>query len=298
MENMLSKSNVLIVEDSIEQLDLINKHLKKCVGRTVNARNADEAISLLSEEKISLILLDHHLSGVSGLEFMEMLLQKNLLHIPVIIMVEPGKEPVAVNAMNKGAFSFVVKSGSYWLFLPGMIERAFEWSSKVDVAGKIRNGKVCIKDPVTDISTHHLFKTHLDIELKRAERYGRQFAILIVDIKDFKDINISYGRETGDKVLKIFANDLTKKMRGADMFCRHLGNGENFGGDEFLFLFESDQKGLQIVIQRIKDVLKGLSGQLGLSEKLDADIGYHIVRENAKESFQKAVEAFISSKSE
>ncbi|WP_373049044.1 sensor domain-containing diguanylate cyclase [Vulgatibacter sp.] len=71
----------------------------------------------------------------------------------------------------------------------------------------------------------HLF-AHLEMELRRAERYGDAVTVAMIDIDHFKQLNDTYGHATGDRVLQEVAAALRRKVRRVDTVAR-------FGGEEF-----------------------------------------------------------------
>jgi two-component system, cell cycle response regulator len=72
---------------------------------------------------------------------------------------------------------------------------------------------------------------HHDLQLRHDEylRYGRRYAVLFADIDHFKNVNDSYGHDTGDQALKLVASTLRGCTRISD-------TGGRWGGEEFLYL--------------------------------------------------------------
>ena len=86
------------------------------------------------------------------------------------------------------------------------------------------------------------------MKIKEAEykRYGRNFAIVMLDIDYFKKVNDTYGHEAGDAVLAAFARILKKESRTVDIVGR-------FGGEEFLALLsETDLQGGVIFAEKVR----------------------------------------------
>jgi diguanylate cyclase (GGDEF)-like protein/PAS domain S-box-containing protein len=84
-------------------------------------------------------------------------------------------------------------------------------------------------DDLTGLPNRLMFAEHLDLALARAQRHGREVAVLYVDLDDFKHVNDTYGHEAGDQLLRQVARRLERATRATDLVARH-------GGDEFLVL--------------------------------------------------------------
>lgn len=105
-------------------------------------------------------------------------------------------------------------------------------------------------DPLTALANRRLFLDRLDHALAQLRRSDGTFAILFIDLDDFKEINDSYGHTAGDALLKEVAGRLRRAVRETDTIAR-------FGGDEFAVL--CDQADLDIATraaQRIEDELR------------------------------------------
>jgi diguanylate cyclase (GGDEF)-like protein/PAS domain S-box-containing protein len=84
-------------------------------------------------------------------------------------------------------------------------------------------------DDLTGLPNRLMFGEHLDLALARAQRHGREVAVLYIDLDDFKQVNDTYGHEAGDQLLRQIARRLERATRATDLVARH-------GGDEFIVL--------------------------------------------------------------
>lgn len=100
-------------------------------------------------------------------------------------------------------------------------------------------------DPLTGLSNYrHLIDT-LDKEIRRSNRTGREFALLMFDLDDLKQLNDNFGHLTGSQALCRTADALT-------LFCRDIDTAARFGGDEFaLLLPETGLQAAHSVARRI-----------------------------------------------
>src|SRR5712692_7129287 len=102
-------------------------------------------------------------------------------------------------------------------------------------------------DAATSVFSRGLLRDLLQGEIARAERNKRPLALIMCDLNDFKKVNDRYGHLMGDYVLAQMGGILKSCVRGSDYVVR-------YGGDEFLLVLpETDQAGVEIVRQRIRE---------------------------------------------
>jgi diguanylate cyclase (GGDEF)-like protein/PAS domain S-box-containing protein len=92
-----------------------------------------------------------------------------------------------------------------------------------------RMQQLAFYDSLTGLPNRVLFDDRIKQTMGAAKRYQRGFAVMYLDLDDFKDINDRYGHPTGDRVLKAVAERLILALRESDTVAR-------FGGDEFVIL--------------------------------------------------------------
>jgi len=87
-------------------------------------------------------------------------------------------------------------------------------------------------DPLTGLPNRAAWSERLEHEVKQWQQHGNTLLLAMLDLDHFKRINDNYGHLAGDKVLKIIASVLRKRLRGTDFIAR-------FGGEEFVLLMPS-----------------------------------------------------------
>ncbi|MFN4245022.1 MAG: GGDEF domain-containing protein [Brevinematia bacterium] len=101
-------------------------------------------------------------------------------------------------------------------------------------------------DELTGVYNYRYFKEALWSETKRSERYNLIFSIILIDIDDMKRINLEYGEEKGNDVIKTLARTIDLNKRAEDTVCR-------YGGDEFIVILpETSKAGAIAFASRIK----------------------------------------------
>ena len=100
----------LVVDDSLTERQLVGALLKKVPDWEVQlAENGKHALELMEEALPDVIVTDLHMPELNGLELVEAIKEDYPL-IPVVLMTAKGSEEIAVEALQKGAASYVPKS--------------------------------------------------------------------------------------------------------------------------------------------------------------------------------------------
>jgi diguanylate cyclase (GGDEF)-like protein len=106
------------------------------------------------------------------------------------------------------------------------------------------------KDDLTGAYNRREVYLVLDHELKRAERYGSLFSIILFDVDHFKNINDTYGHIIGDNILKGISELTQKTIRSTDCFGR-------WGGEEFLLVLPgADLKEARHLAERLCEAIR------------------------------------------
>lgn len=126
------------------------------------------------------------------------------------------------------------------------------------------------RDLLTGLCNHRSFHEALDVEIARAERYGRDLCLLFLVIDHFKDVNETFGHPVGDCILRQVSDVIRGKVRGVDIPAR-------YGGDEFaIILPESDSAAGAILAERIRvEIDERKFFAVSLDEMLSEDFDSH-----------------------
>ncbi|MCL1632076.1 sensor domain-containing diguanylate cyclase [Sporolactobacillus sp. CPB3-1] len=128
--------------------------------------------------------------------------------------------------------------------------------------------KLAYYDKLTGVANRALFDKFADKYLNEAKKTGTMLGLMFIDVNEFKQINDTYGHNTGDKVMTRVASLLTESTRKNDIVCR-------YGGDEFLVLLPGIHSldDYQHIAERIEDNKKRHIVQDGYDLWLSLSIG-------------------------
>lgn len=103
-----------------------------------------------------------------------------------------------------------------------------------------------LKDALTELPNRQAYDEQIEREYSRWKRHGHPLAIAIVDIDHFKLINDKLGHLRGDKVLKLVAREVSRRVRGEDFVAR-------YGGEEFVIIMpDTDEQSALAAIEKVR----------------------------------------------
>ena len=114
-------------------------------------------------------------------------------------------------------------------------------------------------DELTGVANNRSFLEYATLELARQRRYYHPLSLAFLDCDNFKRVNDFYGHAKGDELLRRLALTITQTLREVDVVAR-------LGGDEFAILLpESDQKAAAYVIRKLRNALKPVGEDYGVT---------------------------------
>ena len=212
---MDEKFPVLIVEDESISRKVLSRALEEAGYQVFLAKNGREALELLEEEYYPLVITDWMMPEVDGLELCRTIRKTEFPGYVFIIMltIKSSKEDI-IKGLGSGADDFLIKPVNQAELIArlntGRRVLGLERSLK-KVTEEVRI--LSITDPMVKCYNRAYLSEQLPWELKRAQRYGHPFSVLILDIDHFKKVNDSYGHMAGDLILKNFVSCIHSNIR-------------------------------------------------------------------------------------
>ncbi len=136
-----------------------------------------------------------------------------------------------------------------------------------------------LHDPLTGLVNRTAFHSHLEDILLQAKPHKNRFALMYIDIDDFKKINDRLGHDFGDSVLIDVAKKIKSSVRLEDVVAR-------LGGDEFAVAFESldDTRFIRDVAERTLETINTGFDRNGQSVNYSVSIGVAVYPEDGQKA--------------
>ena len=113
VQQVMGNISVLIVDDSSVMRKIVERSLRQAgieIGQVFEAGNGLEALAVLNEWKVNLVLCDINMPAMDGLEFVKQLPSvENAKGVPVVMITTEGSEGHVVQALSAGARGYIRK---------------------------------------------------------------------------------------------------------------------------------------------------------------------------------------------
>ena len=229
--NRLSKNRqykVMIVEDSAPFRNSLKKILTSLQFHVFTAAHGEEAMSYFADNPdIRLVVCDYRMPVKDGLEVLkEIRAAGDKNQIGVLMMTSPSENVNGAIFLKNGANDFIAKpfvKEELICRVNNLIEAMENINQIADFANK---------DFLTGVYNRRYFYDDMNEYVAYAEERAEPYAVAMLDIDHFKEINDACGHDSGDRVLKTLAKKLIDETKNGDLIAR-------FGGEEFCIVLKN-----------------------------------------------------------
>ena len=251
---MTDNPRILLIEDDEDDYVLTKGLLVGIFGRDLRldwVKDWRAALEAIEQEAHDVYLIDYRLGERTGLDLVaEATLRGHTA--PMILLTGQDTRDIDLAAMNAGVADYLVKQQ----LTEALLDRAIRYAIK-QKEFEARLAALAEYDPLTGLANRALFQKRLDGAIALAKRLDSHFALLLLDLDRFKDVNDTLGHPEGDRLLTQVAARLTEGARETDTVAR-------LGGDEFAIIASplSQPSDGAIIAQKILDTVS-VSYELG-----------------------------------
>jgi len=227
----ISDSIILIVDDNDSNRDLLQRRLRLYDFECVQASGGKEALSILSKQKIDLVLLDVLMPDMNGIEVLNAIRNSELQSDLPVIMVSGFDDVRSVaKCIAIGASDYLSKPVD-GVVLGAKVVAALERKALRKKSNELMDQLTvqATTDQLTGIRNRRSIYEKLDSLIQSCKDNSSNFGIILLDIDFFKSVNDTYGHHAGDMVLIEAAERFSQNIRSNDFIGRQ-------GGEEFLAL--------------------------------------------------------------
>ena len=254
----------LVVDDDEDQIIILNSILNQdeaALYELYSAATIESARAILDQQEIDVILLDLNLPDSKGLNTLRSLCDE-YFEVPIVVITAIDDKNSRSIGLSSGAEDYLVKGQYDADSIQHAVMNAIERHAQVILMNRKQNelreqlesiidsgqspvysqkdkqlasenerllrelDHLLHHDTLTELPNRMHFELILRQTLKASRRDQNQFAIMILDIDNFKTTNDAYGHDIGDLLLKQVASRIGDAVRADDLVAR-------LGGDEF-----------------------------------------------------------------
>lgn len=153
--------------------------------------------------------------------------------------------------------------------------------------------RMATRDVLTGLFNRRFMQGRLEECVKRFDRYGERFAVVLVDLDHFKKVNDQHGHKVGDQALMAFASAAGLVLRDTDVLAR-------WGGEEFLFVLPNTTAHKSLAaLERLRQALEQATVSPdvpGLRVRFSAGIAVHDTARTLTQTLERADHALYQAK--
>jgi two-component system, cell cycle response regulator len=173
--------------------------------------------------------------------------------VPILIIADPEDQPQVMRGLEIGVNDYLsrpVDRNEMLARVRTQVRRKRYLDSLSEAV--TMSLEAAVVDPLTGLNNRRYMQSHLTMLASDGVTNNKPFALMILDIDHFKQVNDTFGHDAGDEVLKEFAARVKKSIRGIDIACRS-------GGEEFVVLLpETDPALAAKIAERIRQKVERL----------------------------------------
>ena len=257
-----SAKMALVVDDGLVERLLAKTMLEKLGFSVSTASSGEEALHLIEEKPVDLVICDIAMPGMDGLKLLDSA-RSHGKPPPFIMSTNHNDAEHALASMRLGACGYLTKPLRFESLREAVSEAMTKHGNQKEIL--VMDDKLAKIDALTNLANKASFMHSLATRIADVRTEAGCGALLLFKLHGLSRINHSYGREAGNKVLHLGAQALSRLIRPSDILSR-------FSGDVFAIYLDSiqpaqlEERALAIIseVEGSKTVLAGEAFSLSM----------------------------------
>jgi two-component system cell cycle response regulator len=252
LEERADYARILLVEDGrsiVERIEttLALDHDSVVVAGTIAGATA----SIDAAPAFDLIIVSLLLAREDGLWLCSQLRSRETTRqIPILLMADEHEIAKVAKGLELGANDYILRPIDRNELLARVRSQIRQKRYQDRLVSNYQSSlSMALTDPLTGLFNRRYLMGHLERLMARSDERKKGFALLMFDLDHFKLVNDTHGHAAGDRVLKEFADRVTRHLRNFDLAAR-------IGGEEFVVVLpEMELETVRMVAQRLCSVI-------------------------------------------
>lgn len=238
-------TTILVIDDSeVHRRNLQDALEGRGVARVLLARDGIEGLKRLLSETVDLVICDLEMPGLDGGKLIPMSRSAQGREVPFVMITAVQDPHRRAGLFREGARDVVTKPFDPEELLARIQTHLERVRLQEELIEKNRLlEELSTTDALTGISNRRFVDETLELEFMRARRHGTPLSVVMGDVDHFKRVNDDFGHPAGDRVLRMVAQILQRRLRATDFAGR-------YGGEEFLVVLGAPEDGAQLLAER------------------------------------------------
>lgn len=273
------KHQILVVDDSLVFRNQMKMMLENLFFQVITVAHGEEALGILNvNPHISLVLTDYYMPVMDGLELTKEI-RKDYPKDQLSLLALSSNEDSEINALflKNGANDYITKPFSKEEF-SCRINNSIEALENIQTITKYAH-----RDFLTGMYNRRYFHNAMEEYVEYAKEHNEQFALAMLDIDHFKNINDTYGHDIGDKAIVALADILRSATNTMDLVAR-------FGGEEFCIVLKNiNRYSAYDILERIRVRIEEFYFKVNKDTQINFTISLGAVLYNTDESLEENI---------
>jgi two-component system cell cycle response regulator len=239
---------LLLVEDEPTQRKLVERQLRRAGYAVDTANDGEEALAKILGGQFQLLLTDWDMPGMDGRTLCRRVREANLpTYLYILLLTSHSSTDDVVAGLDAGADDYLRKPANE----AELLARLNSGRRIVRLEQSLREANAKIQqlsetDSLVGTFNRRYLSAQIVREVDRARRYKHPLSAIMADLDRFKRINDELGHQTGDEVLRSFADLARATVRPSDWIAR-------YGGEEFVIVLpETDLAGAMTAAEKLR----------------------------------------------